>query len=84
MTKLEFPYGSRIFKGSRTPDSGDLDHGYKIVSRYRFEKCYIQNIGEMIFDSNATDDYLDFPVTFAYESYYHNNTKTMDIEYRDD
>ena len=84
LTKLEFPYGSRIFQNARFPDDNDVDHGYKIVSRYRFEKCYIQNIGEILLDSNATDGYVEFEVRFAYESYYHNNTKTMDVEFKDD
>ena len=84
VTKLELPNGDRIFLNKELPNRSDLDHGYKIVARYKFEKCYVQNIGELMFDSAATDSYLEFPVTFAFESYYHNKTKTMDLEFEDD
>lgn len=84
LTKLEFPDGQNVFNKSKLPETNDLDHGYKIVSRYKFEKCHVQNITELQFDSAARDQQLDFGVTFSFESYYHNNTKTMDIEYRND
>ncbi len=77
ISKLELPVGSKAFTKSRLESDSDLDYGYQIVSRYRFEKCFVQNIGELLLDSNATDAYLDFPVSFAFESYYHDGTQTM-------
>lgn len=84
LTKLELPDGSKVFTKDLISKNFDVDHGYKIVSRYKFEKCHVRAIGAIPFDSNATNAYVEFPVSFSFESYYHNNTKTMDLEYRDE
>ena len=83
LSKLELPSGSARFKNRTIDTNSDLDFGYQIVSRYKFEKCYISRIGELLLDSAATDSYLDFPVSFAFESYHHDGTNTLDQELRD-
>ena len=56
-----------------TGAKNDLDFGYKRVGRYTFEKCYLTNLGEFVLDAGGFDDYMSYPVTFAYESFHYNN-----------
>ncbi len=76
--KLEFGDGPVKNPDGIAPGSkNDLDFGYKRVGRYTFEKCYVNSIGEFVLDSGAFDDYLSFPVVFAYESFHYDNTIRM-------
>ena len=79
--KLEFPDGavSLINSGILEQNNpNDVDDGYKVVATHTFENCYISEIGQIVYDSTATDDYLTYPVNFTYESYHHFNNPMKD------
>ena len=81
LTKLELPNGPKSLP-EITNEAIMIDYGYKRVAQYNFQKCYVSNIGNMVFDSAAIDDILSFPIEFTYESYHHDNTKSYDLETR--
>ena len=76
--KLEFPDGPSPLNNA--VNQNELDFGYKRVARYKFERCYVSNIGEYVLDSSAFNDYLSFPVVFSYESFHVNSEKKYNVE----
>ena len=70
--KLEFPTDGKMLNNAS--NYNELDFGYKRVGRYKFEKCFVNSIGEYALGSGDYDQFLSFPVVFSYESYHYDDT----------
>ena len=71
LMKLEHPNSDRYVPSGDNVNTAALDHGYKVVSTFLFENCFISSIGPVTFDSSNTDAMMSFNATLRFESFFH-------------
>lgn len=77
LRKLEFPNSDKQVPSGGGVNQSDLDHGYKVISTFEFDKCFISSIGPVVFDTDTTNTYTTFTATMKFESYYHDDRPYM-------
>ena len=69
LSKLEYPNNEdNISDGG---NKSDIDYGYKVVSVYTFENCYLSKIDGTRYSSGDLNTFMTFTATLRFENYHH-------------